>query len=285
MGGSVHGGLFGTAASLSRGSAEPDAREQRAATSTSKPISDRSTRKVIDNWLGGDSVGVLGDNFRKSGLDFVLTFKSQVSSLRVSQLQLRRRSSVSTAPGGLRAACRAMRSHAVRASCSAASARARAAAAALIAASRFRAASSAARSFRRSASVRFGVVRPRRARSASERAEGGALALHRQRRAAQAGVTPAQRLEPGRAAAASSNGPEALAVPTPATTSRTCASAHPQADSRPRLRRFARRLDGVSPAPCGARRRLRARRRRGASFERRDLRALRSRSPLLISLS
>ncbi len=27
--------------------------------------------KVIDNWLGGDSVGVLGGNFRKSGIDFV----------------------------------------------------------------------------------------------------------------------------------------------------------------------------------------------------------------------
>ena len=27
--------------------------------------------KVIDNWLGGDSVGVLGGNFRKPGLDFV----------------------------------------------------------------------------------------------------------------------------------------------------------------------------------------------------------------------
>jgi len=27
--------------------------------------------KVIDNWLGGDSVGILGGNFRKPGLDFV----------------------------------------------------------------------------------------------------------------------------------------------------------------------------------------------------------------------
>ena len=27
--------------------------------------------KVIDNWLGGDSVGVLGGNFKKSGLEFV----------------------------------------------------------------------------------------------------------------------------------------------------------------------------------------------------------------------
>ena len=27
--------------------------------------------KVIDNWLGGDSVGVLGGNFKKAGLDFV----------------------------------------------------------------------------------------------------------------------------------------------------------------------------------------------------------------------
>jgi len=27
--------------------------------------------RIIDNWLGGDSVGVLGGNFRKPGLDFV----------------------------------------------------------------------------------------------------------------------------------------------------------------------------------------------------------------------
>jgi hypothetical protein len=26
---------------------------------------------VIDNWLGGDSVAVLGGNFTKSGIDFV----------------------------------------------------------------------------------------------------------------------------------------------------------------------------------------------------------------------
>jgi uncharacterized protein (DUF1501 family) len=70
MGGSVRGGLFGTAASLT---ADPQNPTLENNTQDVKFESDfRSVyAKVIDNWLGGDSVAVLGGNFRKSGLDFV----------------------------------------------------------------------------------------------------------------------------------------------------------------------------------------------------------------------
>ena len=70
MGGSVHGGLFGTAPSLS---ADPQNPTLENNTQDVKFENDfRSVyARVIDNWLGGDSVGVLGGNFRKSGLDFV----------------------------------------------------------------------------------------------------------------------------------------------------------------------------------------------------------------------
>ena len=70
MGGGVHGGLFGTAASLN-----PDPQNATLENSSGDVHYESDFRsvyaKVIDNWLGGDSVGVLGGNFRKSGLDFV----------------------------------------------------------------------------------------------------------------------------------------------------------------------------------------------------------------------
>jgi uncharacterized protein (DUF1501 family) len=70
MGGSVHGGLFGTAPSLAVDPQNPTLENN---TQDVKFENDfRSVyAKVIDNWLGGDSVAVLGGNFRKSGLDFV----------------------------------------------------------------------------------------------------------------------------------------------------------------------------------------------------------------------
>ena len=71
MGGGVRGGLFGTAASLNPDPAESDAREQRRATCTSKPTSASVYAQVIDNWLGGNSVAVLGANFRVGSLNFV----------------------------------------------------------------------------------------------------------------------------------------------------------------------------------------------------------------------
>jgi uncharacterized protein (DUF1501 family) len=70
MGGGVRGGIFGTAASLS-----PDPQNPTLENSASDVHFETDFRsayaKVIDNWLGGDSTGVLGGNFRKGGLDFV----------------------------------------------------------------------------------------------------------------------------------------------------------------------------------------------------------------------
>jgi uncharacterized protein (DUF1501 family) len=70
MGGGVRGGLFGTAPSLS-----PDPQNPTLENNTTDVHYESDFRsvyaKVIDNWLGGDSVGVLGGNFKKSGLDFV----------------------------------------------------------------------------------------------------------------------------------------------------------------------------------------------------------------------
>ena len=70
MGGGVRGGLFGTAASLN-----PDPQNTTLENGSGDVHYESDFRsvyaKVIDNWLGGDSVGVLGGNFRKSGLEFV----------------------------------------------------------------------------------------------------------------------------------------------------------------------------------------------------------------------
>jgi uncharacterized protein (DUF1501 family) len=70
MGGGVRGGLFGSAASLN-----PDPQNTTLENGSGDVHYENDFRsvyaKVIDNWLGGDSVGVLGGNFRKSGLDFV----------------------------------------------------------------------------------------------------------------------------------------------------------------------------------------------------------------------
>ena len=70
MGGSVHGGLFGTAPSLAADPQNP-ALENNAQDVKFENDFRSVYARVIDNWLGGDSVAVLGGNFRKSGLDFV----------------------------------------------------------------------------------------------------------------------------------------------------------------------------------------------------------------------
>ena len=70
MGGGVRGGLYGTAPSLSTEAS--NATLENNAGDVKYETDFRSVyAKVIDNWLGGDSVGVLGGNFRKSGIDFV----------------------------------------------------------------------------------------------------------------------------------------------------------------------------------------------------------------------
>jgi uncharacterized protein (DUF1501 family) len=70
MGGLVRGGLYGTAASLNPDPANPTL--ENAGGDIHFETDFRSVyAKVIDNWLGGDSAGILGGNFRKAGLDFV----------------------------------------------------------------------------------------------------------------------------------------------------------------------------------------------------------------------
>jgi uncharacterized protein (DUF1501 family) len=70
MGGLVRGGLYGTAASLNPDPSNPTLENNGADVHFETDF--RSVyAKVIDNWLGGDSVGVLGGNFKKAGLDFV----------------------------------------------------------------------------------------------------------------------------------------------------------------------------------------------------------------------
>ena len=70
MGGGVRGGLYGTAASLNPDPQNPTL-ENNGADVTYETDFRSVYAKVIDNWLGGDSVGVLGGNFKKSGIDFV----------------------------------------------------------------------------------------------------------------------------------------------------------------------------------------------------------------------
>jgi len=70
MGGGVRGGLYGTAPSLnpdnSNTTLENNGNDVRYETDFRSVYA-----KVIDNWLGGDSVSVLGGNFKKTGLDFI----------------------------------------------------------------------------------------------------------------------------------------------------------------------------------------------------------------------
>ncbi len=69
MGGAVRGGLYGTAPSLNP---DGNATLENNGLDVQYETDFRSVyAKVIDNWLGADSVGVLGGNFRKTGLDFV----------------------------------------------------------------------------------------------------------------------------------------------------------------------------------------------------------------------
>jgi uncharacterized protein (DUF1501 family) len=70
MGGLVRGGLYGTAASLNPDPANPTL-ENSGGDVRFETDFRAVYAKVIDNWLGGDSAGVLGGNFKKTGLDFV----------------------------------------------------------------------------------------------------------------------------------------------------------------------------------------------------------------------
>jgi len=66
----VRGGLYGTAASLNPDPQNPTL-ENNGADTTYETDFRSVYAKVVDNWLGGNSVNVLGGNFKKSGIDFV----------------------------------------------------------------------------------------------------------------------------------------------------------------------------------------------------------------------
>jgi uncharacterized protein (DUF1501 family) len=70
LGGSVRGGLYGTAASLASDPQNPTL-ENNAADVHYETDFRAVYARVLDNWLGADSVGVLGGNFRTGRIDFV----------------------------------------------------------------------------------------------------------------------------------------------------------------------------------------------------------------------
>ena len=70
MGGGVHGGVYGSAPSLNPDPNNPTLENNGADVHYETDF--RSVyAKVIDNWLGGDSAGVLGGNFRVNGINFL----------------------------------------------------------------------------------------------------------------------------------------------------------------------------------------------------------------------
>jgi uncharacterized protein (DUF1501 family) len=70
MGGSVHGGLYGTAASLDPAPSNPTL--ENSGNDVTYETDFRSVyARVIDNWLGADSVPLLGADFKKSSLSFI----------------------------------------------------------------------------------------------------------------------------------------------------------------------------------------------------------------------
>ena len=70
MGGGVHGGLYGSAASLDPSPANPTL-ENNGADVTYETDFRSVYARIIDNWLGANSQQVLGADFRKSTLTFI----------------------------------------------------------------------------------------------------------------------------------------------------------------------------------------------------------------------
>ena len=70
MGGAVHGGLYGTAASLNPLAGNPTL-ENNGADVTYETDFRSVYARVIDGWLGANSLQILGGDFRKSSLTFV----------------------------------------------------------------------------------------------------------------------------------------------------------------------------------------------------------------------
>jgi uncharacterized protein (DUF1501 family) len=70
MGGGVHGGLYGTAASLDPSPGNPTL-ENNGNDVTYETDFRSVYARIVDNWLGANSVQVLGADFRKSTLTFI----------------------------------------------------------------------------------------------------------------------------------------------------------------------------------------------------------------------
>src|SRR5262245_11642753 len=70
IGGAVQGGLYGTAASLNPVAGNTTL-ENNGGDVTYETDFRSVYARVVDNWLGADSVSILGGNFRKPTLTFV----------------------------------------------------------------------------------------------------------------------------------------------------------------------------------------------------------------------
>ena len=70
LGGGVSGGLYGTAASLVDSDSNPDLENR--GRDVKFQIDFRSVyARVIDDWLGADSVSILGGDYRDAAVDYV----------------------------------------------------------------------------------------------------------------------------------------------------------------------------------------------------------------------
>jgi uncharacterized protein (DUF1501 family) len=70
IGGSVHGGFYGSAASLNPVNGNPTL--ENSGNDVTYETDFRSVyARIIDNWLGANSTGILGADFRKSSLSFI----------------------------------------------------------------------------------------------------------------------------------------------------------------------------------------------------------------------
>jgi uncharacterized protein (DUF1501 family) len=70
MGGLVRGGIYGTAPDLNPSTSNPTL-ENSAGDVTFETDFRAAYAQVIDNWLGGNSVNVLGGSFKKASLTFI----------------------------------------------------------------------------------------------------------------------------------------------------------------------------------------------------------------------
>ncbi len=71
FGGAVRGSVYGTAASLNSADTQNHTLENNGADVTYETDFRSVYARVLDNWLGANSVSVLGGDFKKSSLDFV----------------------------------------------------------------------------------------------------------------------------------------------------------------------------------------------------------------------